>query len=403
MPFQRLIPEIPRTWSAAAQRANDIPSIPMQSRDSETQTPRRRPSLAAPDTWCRRPTMRSASKPSPGELLQDATRAYVRGYRTASLCAGITLGGVHHVEALRRKGAPPTDSALFALGELTPVFTGALLALLVDQGKARLDMPLSEVIPRSLLVDATAGRITLEQLATHTSGMPHLPPNLEQDAQTMDDPFGHYDARLFGEFLQTYQPQWPPPRRHAPSILGMGVLGHALSRRAGLNYGHALRDLLFKPLGMADTTLRLSEEQAPRLAPGHTARGKPVPPWTFPALPGAGAAYSTTPDLLRFLDANLGRGDAGVVRALQLTHVPRAEATPGKVGLGWSVTQVRGQPVVWRASVIRGYTGFIGFAAGADAGVVLLANQGWSFFSALRGRIPLQAPGLELLSRLLPE
>ncbi|WP_284668428.1 serine hydrolase domain-containing protein [Myxococcus sp. SDU36] len=346
--------------------------------------------------------MRSVPKPSPGELLKDATRAYVRGYRTASLCAGITLGGVHHVEALRGKGAPPSDSALFGLGELTPVFTGALLALLVDQGKARLDMPLSEVIPRSLLADATAGSITLEQLATHTSGMPHLPPNLEQGAQTMDDPFGHYDARLFGEFLRTYQPQWPPPRRHAPSILGMGVLGHALSRRAGLNYGHALRDLLFKPLGMADTTLRLSEEQAPRLTPGHTARGQPVPPWTFPALPGAGAAYSTAPDLLRFLDANLGRGDAGVVRALQLTQVPRAEATPGKVGLGWSVAQVRGQPVVWRASVIRGYTGFIGFAAGADAGVVLLANQGWSFFSALRGRIPLQAPGLELLSRLLP-
>lgn len=68
--------------------------------------------------------MRSVPKPPPGELLQDATRAYVRGYRTASLCAGITQGGVHHVEALRSKGAPPAESALFALGELTPVFTG---------------------------------------------------------------------------------------------------------------------------------------------------------------------------------------------------------------------------------------------------------------------------------------
>ncbi|MFP2959731.1 serine hydrolase domain-containing protein [Myxococcus sp. 1LA] len=347
--------------------------------------------------------MRSAPKLSPGELLQDATRAYVRGYRSASLCAGITQGGVHHVETLRRKGAPPAANALFALGELTQVFTGALLALLVDQGKARLDMPLSEVIPRSLLTDDTASRITLEQLATHTSGMPHLPPNLEQGPQSQVDPFGHYDARHLGEFFQGYQPPWPPPRRHAPSILGMGVLGHALSRRAGFNYGHALRDLLFKPLGMTDTTLRLTEEQEPRLAPGHTARGKPVPTWTFPALPGAGAAYSSAPDLLRFLDANLGRGDAGIVRALPLTHVPRAEAPPGKAGLGWSVTQVRGQPVVWRSSVMGGYTGFFGFAAAADAGVVLLANHGWSFFSALRGRIPLEAPGLELLSRLLPD
>ncbi|AEI68897.1 serine hydrolase domain-containing protein [Corallococcus macrosporus] len=347
--------------------------------------------------------MPSAPKLPPGELLQDATRAYVRGYRTASLCAGITQAGVHHVEALRSKGAPPAADAIFALGELTQVFTGALLALLADQGKARLEMPLSEVIPRSLLADATAGRITLEQLATHTSGMPHLPPNLAHDAQRQEDPLGHYDARHLGAFFQGYQPQWPPPRRHAHSILGMGVLGHALSRRTGVNYGHALRDLLFRPLGMADTTLRLSEEQEPRLAPGHTARGKPVPAWTFPALPGAGAACSTAPDLLRFLDANLGRGDAGVVRALQQTHAPRADAPPGQqVGLGWSVTQVRGQPVVWRASVMGGYTGFMGFAAGADAGVVLLSNHGWSFFSSLRGRVPLAAPGLALLSRLIP-
>ncbi|WP_426754000.1 serine hydrolase domain-containing protein [Myxococcus sp. Y35] len=346
--------------------------------------------------------MGSMPKLPPGELLQDATRAYVRGYRSASLCAGITQGGVHHVEALRSKGTPPAPSAIFALGELTQVFTGALLALLVDQGKARLDMPLAEVIPRSLLTDATAGSITLEQLATHTSGMPHLPPNLEHEALKREDPFGQYDARHFGEFLQGYQPQWPPPRRYAASILGMGVLGHALSRRAGVNYGHALRDLLFKPLGMADTTLRLSEEQEPRLMPGHTARGKPIPGWTFPALPGAGAAFSSAPDLLRFLDANLGRGDAGIVHALQRTHVPRAEAPHGHVGLGWNVSQVRGQPVVWRSSVMGGYTGFIGFAAAADAGVVLLANHGWSFFAALRGRVPLEAPGLALLSRLLP-
>nr|WP_286202611.1 serine hydrolase domain-containing protein [Comamonas sp. JC664] len=335
-------------------------------------------------------------------MLQEATRRYARGYRSAALCAGLTQAGTHHVEALRGRGAPPAEDTLFALGELTQVFTGALLALLVDQGKARLDMPLSEVIPRPLLPDAEAGRITLEQLATHTSGMPHLPPNLDSGAQNPEDPFGHYNAGLFGEFLRSYHPEWPPPRRHAESLIGMGVLGHALSRRAGVNYGHALRDMLFKPLGMSDTSLRPTDEQAPRLAAGHTAKGKPVPAWTFPALPGAGAAYSTAPDLLRFLDANLGLGDAGVVRALRIPQEPRVAAGARQAGLGWNVTQVRGHPVVWRSSVMGGYTGFMGFAAAANAGVVLLANHGWSFFAALRGRVPLEAPGLELLSRLLP-
>ncbi|QSQ24144.1 beta-lactamase family protein [Pyxidicoccus parkwayensis] len=338
--------------------------------------------------------------PSPSELIHEETRRYVRGYRSASLCAGVTLRGEHHVHTFRARGSPPSPDAILALGELTQVFTGALLALLVDKGDLRLDTPLSELIPRALLPDEAAGRITVEQLATHTSGMAHLPPNLETQEQKPEDPFGHYSAGLFGDFLRSYHPASPPPRPYSESLLGMGVLGHALSRRAGLNYGHALRDLLCKPLGLVDTTARLADEQQPRLLSGHTARGKPVPTWTFPALPGAGALHSTAPDLLRFLDAHLGRGDATLVRALQLARTPRVDAGPARMALGWTVSRVRGQDVVWRSSVMGGYTGFLGFVPAADAGVVLLADHGWSLFAALRGRVPLEAPGLALLTRM---
>ncbi|NMO23060.1 beta-lactamase family protein [Pyxidicoccus fallax] len=338
--------------------------------------------------------------PSPSQLIEEETRRYVRGYRSAALCVGLTVGGEHHVRALRGKGAPPASDALFAVGELTQVFTGALLALMVERGELRLDTPLADLIPRALLTHEAAGRITLEQLATHTSGMPHLPPNLDAGTRNPEDPFGHYSAGLFGDFLRGYQPAVAPPRPYSESLLGMGVLGHALSRRAGLNYGHALRDLLFKPLGLTDTTTRVTDEQQPRLSSGHTARGKAVPAWTFPALPGAGALHSTAPDLLRFLDANLGRGEPGIVQALKLAQVPRAEAGAHRMGLGWTVSQVRGHTVVWRSSVMGGYTSFLGFAPAADAGVVLLSDHGWSLLAALRGRVPLEAPGLALLTRL---
>ncbi|RKH07581.1 class A beta-lactamase-related serine hydrolase [Corallococcus sp. CA053C] len=341
--------------------------------------------------------------PTPSELLLAETRRYLRGYRSASLCAGLTHQGTHHVEGLRGQGTPPAVEAVFSLGALTEVFTAALLAVMVDRKDVRLDTPLSELIPRVLLVDEVAGRITLEQLATHTSGLPNLPPNLGTAAQqNPKDPFGHYSAGLFGEFLRGYHPQRPPPRPPAESFLGMGVLGHALSRRAMLNYGHALRDLLCKPLGLVDTTTRVTDEQAPRLLSGHTARGKPVPPWTCPALPGAGSLHSTAGDLLRFLDANLGRGEPGLVRALPLTHAPRVDSGRMRRGLGWKVSQVRGHAVLWRSSVMGGFVGFLGFAPAADAGVVLLADHEGSMFAALRGRGPLEAPGLALLSRLLP-
>lgn len=340
----------------------------------------------------------SPSPASPSDAILHATRRYLRASPSAALCVGITHRGVHHVQALRGEGTPPAVNALYELGALTQVFTGTLLALLVDRGEARLDTPLKEVIPLPLLPDEAAGRITLEQLATHTSGMPRVPANLRTPQQNPADPYAHYSAELFGAFLRSYHPRHPPPRPYAESVIGLGVLGHALSRRMRLNYGHAVRDLLCTPLRLSDTTaVRLSEDQERRLLPGHSTRGGTVPGWTFPALPGAGALRSTVPDLLRFLDANLGREDAGLGRALRLTHSPRLKARGGHAGLGWRVSNVEGKPVVWRSAVTGGYSGFMGFSADAETGVALLSDHAGSFLASLLGRVPVEKPGFTLL------
>jgi CubicO group peptidase (beta-lactamase class C family) len=328
-----------------------------------------------------------------------ALRRYLRAYPAATLGVGVTVRGAHQVQVLGAGTPPPTTGPIFELGGLTQVFTGALLAVLVERGELRLDTPLSALLPRPLLPDENAGRITLEQLATHTAGLPYDPPNLKAKPPDPADPYGHYTAGDFGVFLRGLQPSAPPPYRFVESVIGMGVLGHALSRKAGLNYGHALRDLVCKPLLLEDTTLRLSDEQQPRLVPGHDARGGTVPGWTFPALPGAGALRSSVPDLLRFLDAHLGRGDEALVRALRLTHLPRAKGRGYEVGLGWRVSRVRGQRVAWCSAVTGGYVGFLGFVEEAGVGVALLSNHAPSRFASLLRRHPLEAPGFSLLAR----
>lgn len=329
----------------------------------------------------------------------SAVRRYLRAYPAALLGLGVTARGSHHVEELGGETRPPASGAIFELGGLTQVFTGALLAVLVDRGEVRLDTPLSAILPQPLLPDERAGRITLEQLATHTSGLPHAPPNLGEPPNPAD-PYGHYVAGHFGAFLRGYQPSTPPPHRFQESVIGMGVLGHVLSRKAGVNYAHAVRDFVCQPLQLADTTPRLSEEQQPRLVPGHDARGRPVPGWTFPALPGAGALRSSVSDLLRFLDAHLGRGDEAMVRALRLTYQSRASARKYEVGLGWRLSRVRGRTVAWCSAVTGGYVGFLGFVEETGTGVVLLSNHAPSRLASFLRRNPLEKPGFELLQSL---
>ena len=71
---------------------------------------------------------------TPADALRPATRRYLRAYPSASLCVGMTRGGEHHVLSLRARGEPAAPDALYALGALTQVLTGSLLALLVERG-----------------------------------------------------------------------------------------------------------------------------------------------------------------------------------------------------------------------------------------------------------------------------
>jgi D-alanyl-D-alanine-carboxypeptidase/D-alanyl-D-alanine-endopeptidase len=72
-------------------------------------------------------------------------------------------------------GNSPADSS-FEIGSVTKTMTATLVALLAADGQLRLD----DEVGRWLSAGAN-GRITVRQLATHTSGLPRLPPNLDLD------------------------------------------------------------------------------------------------------------------------------------------------------------------------------------------------------------------------------
>ena len=73
---------------------------------------------------------------------------------------------------------PVNDDTLFNIGSITKTFTTLLLADMVKQGLVNLTDPIEEYLPSSVKVPEFNGqKITLEHLATHTSGLPEFPPN----------------------------------------------------------------------------------------------------------------------------------------------------------------------------------------------------------------------------------
>ena len=69
------------------------------------------------------------------------------------------------------------QNTLFGIGSITKSFTTLLLADMANRGLVNLNDPIEKYLPASVKVPTYNGQhITLESLATHTSGLPDNPP-----------------------------------------------------------------------------------------------------------------------------------------------------------------------------------------------------------------------------------
>ena len=137
--------------------------------------------------------------------------------------------------------------------------------------------------------------ITLLNLATHTSGLPRLPENLDLTTNR-DNPYANYKAAdLYSNLvIQTVRLASEPGVKYNYSNYGFGLLGHLLGLKAGMPYEELIEKTVCLPLGMTNTTIHLTKDQVAHLSPGHDPPGPDCPGHrTFDVLAGAGAFRST--------------------------------------------------------------------------------------------------------------
>ncbi|XVS64955.1 serine hydrolase domain-containing protein [Actinosynnema sp. CA-299493] len=264
---------------------------------------------------------------------------------------------------------PVTRHTRFELGSLTKTFTGLLLAEMADRG----EVDPADPVRRHLPVGAAPhlGRdVTLERLATHTSGLPRLPPGWWRRAvpHWRTNPYRDFDADDFAASLRRTRSR--SPGRYRYSNLGGALLGEALARAAGLPYPELLAERVLRPLHLDDTDCSPSAQVT-----GHL-RGRPRPPWEIPGLPAAGALRSSAHDLLRYLTAHLTPSAGPLGPALTEVVRPRASAGDHEVCLVWNLRRREGHDLLFHSGATRGCTAFAAFSPGAGTAFVALANAG---------------------------
>ncbi|MDE3720905.1 serine hydrolase [Nocardiopsis sp. N85] len=265
---------------------------------------------------------------------------------------------LEHVHGGTTDGETPvTGDTLFETGSLFKLFTAMTLADMVETGETSVDRTVAEVFPDAEILDPRVADATLEDLATHHSGLPTAP---------ADDLFRHYVLPSL-VFSDVYGHSRDPlsalavtsaatPGEHGYSNLGFSLLGRALAAEAGAeSYEETVRERVLDPLGMDDTVIVSGVPEGG--APPHIAPGHPTEPWHNTDYAPAGVAtWSTPDDLARFLAAVIDGTAPGmsalepvyrdVSFAAEGTEVPAPEeddrglhSSSFDQGLGWIIVE----------------------------------------------------------------
>jgi beta-lactamase class C len=268
--------------------------------------------------------------------------------------------------------------SIFNLGSVGKVFATTLLAQAVKQGELNLDDPVAKYVTE-LQRGGDIRRITLGQLASHTSGLPDVPGQYEHWHR------GKYTWPDFVRFLNSWKadPKHEPGKQYLYSDTAMVLLRIALQRRFNTPFAALMHQRLTGPLGMSSTALPLPRDLVGRAVQGYSPTGSPIgrpgmEGGTF-QWRGSGQIYSSARDMAAFLVANLGelRNHQPIENAMALAQQPVFTVSPRfKLGLAWQNVSAGNFTIIDKNGGLPNTSTYIGFALQRKLGVVILVNRG---------------------------
>ncbi|MHB1422094.1 MAG: serine hydrolase domain-containing protein [Gemmataceae bacterium] len=255
-----------------------------------------------------------------------------------------------------------TPHTLFRIGSMTKPITAVAALMLVEDGKLRLDDPLSNYVPEfkepkalafgmgGLTIKPAMREITIHDLLTHTSGLSYRFWNREPLSSLyrnggISDGLVHPDYASADNVRRlARQPLLFQPGSAWEYSLSTDVLGVVVEIVSGQDLASFFRDRIFGPLRMRDTFFLVPEAKKDRLAAlyllgldNHLLRVGAEPVMvgglamsaTYPCVQdgkyfsGGAGLVSTANDYARFLQMLLNGGELDGARLLQSKTVRR--------------------------------------------------------------------------------
>ena len=247
-----------------------------------------------------------SSLPPPADIQRIVDDRVITYHDTVGLIVGVIdpTGRAFYARGPARVGNddPVDGNTIFEIGAVTKTFTGLLLTDMAHRGQLALSDPAEKYAPG--VPRHGAKPITLLDLATHTSGLPRMPPNTA--ASDLNNPNADLSVQQFLDSLARYELTRDAGQGYEYSNAGYDLLGLIEEKAGGAAFGELLKSRVLTPLRMDHTWFGTPAADKDLLANGYDAHLRPAPRSDPPTLPGADGMRSTANDLLDLLGAALG-------------------------------------------------------------------------------------------------
>ncbi|HWR40180.1 MAG TPA: serine hydrolase domain-containing protein [Patescibacteria group bacterium] len=245
----------------------------------------------------------------------------------------------------RARSIPVKKDTLFNIGSISKMHCATAIMLLVDDGKLKLDKPVSAYLPEFTMADERYRDITVRMLLNHASGLPGTVV-----------PFGagyEVSNRYPGYVLETLAQS---QLKHRPGEMapycndGFTLAEMVVARVSGKSYLDFVSERILQPLALYQSGPSVGqrrEKDNAAIAHFYDVTGREEPPEALAFL-GAGGLSGTAEDLCKFADS-FAAGGRHILSSQSWAEMLKPQLSefavklrePGiQFGLGWDVAAV---------------------------------------------------------------
>ncbi len=162
------------------------------------------------------------------------------------------------------KKVPATTKSMFRIASMSKSFTAMAIVKLRDEGKLKLDDPVSNYIPamKAQQLTSDAPVITIRNLLTHSAGFP-------EDNPWGDRQLAVSDAQLLAMIKRGISFSNDPGLTYEYSNMGFAMLGYIIQKVTGIAYSDYISKNIWKPLGMTGAEWEYTKVPPAALAHGY--------------------------------------------------------------------------------------------------------------------------------------